>query len=65
MKLIVLKEALNKVQSLLKDIRGVCQCSPAALAVTLTSLCAQTCRDFNVIISDQTEDNHMKLMIKR
>ncbi|MBF2026262.1 MAG: glycosyltransferase family 2 protein [Oscillatoriales cyanobacterium C42_A2020_001] len=28
----------------------------AALAVTLTSLCAQTFRDFRVIISDQTED---------
>ncbi|NJO75502.1 MAG: glycosyltransferase family 2 protein [Leptolyngbyaceae cyanobacterium RM1_406_9] len=28
----------------------------AALAVTLTSLCAQTYRDFRVIISDQTED---------
>lgn len=29
---------------------------PAALAVTLTSLCAQTCRDFRIVISDQTED---------
>lgn len=29
---------------------------PAALAVTLTSLCAQTCRNFRVVISDQTED---------
>lgn len=29
----------------------------AALAVTLTSLCAQTYRDFRVIISDQTEDS--------
>lgn len=28
---------------------------PAALAVTLTSLIAQTCKDFRVIISDQTE----------
>lgn len=28
---------------------------PAALAVTLTSLCAQTFRDFRVVISDQTE----------
>ncbi len=28
---------------------------PAALAVTLTSLCAQTLRDFRVVISDQTE----------
>lgn len=28
---------------------------PAALAVTLTSLCAQTYRNFRVIISDQTE----------
>ncbi len=30
---------------------------PAALAVTLTSLCAQTWRDFRIIISDQTEDS--------
>jgi GT2 family glycosyltransferase len=29
----------------------------AALAVTLTSLCAQTYRDFRVVISDQTEDD--------
>lgn len=29
----------------------------AALAVTLAGLCAQTCRDFRVIISDQTEDD--------
>ena len=29
---------------------------PAALAVTLTSLCAQTYRDFKVIVSDQTEN---------
>lgn len=29
---------------------------PAALAATLTSLCAQTYRDFRVVISDQTED---------
>ncbi|MES1024645.1 glycosyltransferase family A protein [Gloeocapsa sp. BRSZ] len=29
---------------------------PTALAVTLTSLCAQTYRAFRVIISDQTED---------
>ncbi len=28
---------------------------PAALAVTLTSLAAQTCRDFRVVVSDQTE----------
>lgn len=38
------------------DILIPTYCRPAALAVTLTSLCAQTCRDFNVIISDQTED---------
>jgi GT2 family glycosyltransferase len=31
---------------------------PAALAVTLTSLCAQTLRDFRVVISDQTEDSN-------
>jgi len=30
---------------------------PAALAVTLTSLCAQTFPDFRVIVSDQTEDS--------
>lgn len=30
---------------------------PAALAVTLTSLVAQTCRDFRIVISDQTEDS--------
>jgi glycosyltransferase involved in cell wall biosynthesis len=30
---------------------------PAALAVTLTSLCAQTWRDYRIIISDQTEDS--------
>ncbi len=29
---------------------------PAALAVTLTSLCSQTFTDFRVIVSDQTED---------
>jgi len=27
---------------------------PAAVAVTLTSLCAQTRRDFDLIVSDQT-----------
>ena len=31
---------------------------PAALAVTLTSLIAQTFRDFRVVISDQTEDSN-------
>lgn len=30
---------------------------PCALAITLTSLCAQTCRDFRIIISDQTEES--------
>lgn len=30
---------------------------PAGLAVTLTSLVAQTCRDFRIVISDQTEDS--------
>ena len=29
---------------------------PAALAVTLTSLCAQTFRDFRVVVSDQTTE---------
>ena len=31
---------------------------PAALAVTLTSLIAQTYREFRVVISDQTEDSN-------
>jgi len=31
----------------------------AALAVTLTGLCAQTCRDFRVTVSDQTEQQDM------
>jgi glycosyltransferase involved in cell wall biosynthesis len=30
---------------------------PAALAVTLTSLASQTFRDFDIVISDQTEDS--------
>lgn len=30
---------------------------PAALAVTLTSLISQTCRDFRIVISEQTEDS--------
>lgn len=30
---------------------------PTALAVTLTSLCAQTYRDFRIIVSDQTEES--------
>lgn len=30
-------------------------CRPAALAVTLTSLCAQTYRDFRLVISDQSD----------
>lgn len=32
-------------------------CRPAALAVTLTSLCAQTFRDFRIITSDQSENS--------
>jgi glycosyltransferase involved in cell wall biosynthesis len=32
---------------------------PAALAVTLTSLVAQTCRDFRIVILDQTEDSDL------
>lgn len=32
-------------------------CRPAALAVTLTSLMAQTFRDFRIVISDQTEND--------
>lgn len=38
------------------DILIPTYCRPAALAVTLTSLCAQTYRDFRLVISDQTED---------
>ncbi len=30
---------------------------PTALAVTLTSLCAQSFRDFRIVLSDQTEDS--------
>jgi glycosyltransferase involved in cell wall biosynthesis len=37
------------------DILIPTYCRPAALAVTLTSLAAQTFQDFRVIISDQTE----------
>lgn len=37
------------------DILIPTYCRPAALAVTLTSLCAQTLREFRVVISDQTE----------
>ncbi|HZG39539.1 MAG TPA: glycosyltransferase family 2 protein, partial [Nodosilinea sp.] len=33
---------------------------PDALAVTLTSLCAQTCQDFRVTVSDQTDDCDME-----
>jgi glycosyltransferase involved in cell wall biosynthesis len=32
---------------------------PEALAMTLTGLCAQTWRDFRVIVSDQTDDRDM------
>jgi GT2 family glycosyltransferase len=38
------------------DILVPTYCRPAALAVTLTSLCAQTYRGFRVVVSDQTED---------
>jgi GT2 family glycosyltransferase len=37
------------------DILIPTYCRPAALAVTLTSLCAQTYRDFRVVISDQSD----------
>ena len=40
------------------DILIPTYCRPAALAVTLTSLIAQTFRDFRVVISDQTEDSN-------
>lgn len=41
------------------DILIPTYCRPAALAVTLTSLCAQTCRDFRLVISDQSDQaNH-------
>jgi glycosyltransferase involved in cell wall biosynthesis len=39
------------------DILIPTYCRPAALAVTLTSLIAQTYRGFRVVISDQTEGN--------
>lgn len=39
------------------DILIPTYCRPAALAVTLTSLVAQTYRDFRIVISDQTEDS--------
>jgi glycosyltransferase involved in cell wall biosynthesis len=32
---------------------------PDALAITLTSLCAQTCQDFRLLVSDQSEDQDM------
>jgi GT2 family glycosyltransferase len=38
------------------DILIPTYCRPAALAVLLTSLAAQTCRDFRVVISDQSDD---------
>ena len=38
------------------DILVPTYCRPAALAVTLTSLCAQTYRGFRVVVSDQTEE---------
>lgn len=40
------------------DILIPTYCRSAALAVTLTSLCAQTFRDFRIVISDQTEDSN-------
>ncbi|KAF3885357.1 MULTISPECIES: glycosyltransferase family 2 protein [Nostocales] len=40
------------------DILIPTYCRPTALAVTLTSLIAQTYRDFRVVISDQTEDSN-------
>ncbi len=39
------------------DILIPTYCRPTALAVTLTSLVAQTYRDFRIVISDQTEDS--------
>jgi GT2 family glycosyltransferase len=39
------------------DILIPTYCRAAALAVTLTSLCAQTYRDFRVVVSDQTENS--------
>lgn len=39
------------------DILIPTYCRPAALAVTLTSLCAQTYQEFRVLISDQSEDS--------
>ncbi|ALA59260.1 glycosyltransferase family 2 protein [Nitrospira moscoviensis] len=34
---------------------------PAALAITLAGLASQTCRDFRVIVSDQTDDDEWSL----
>lgn len=44
--------------SALVDILIPTYCRPTTLAVTLTSLCGQTFRDFRLVISDQTEINH-------
>jgi glycosyltransferase involved in cell wall biosynthesis len=46
------------------DILIPTYCRPAALAVTLTSLCAQTYRDFRVIISDQSNEERKSLGAK-
>jgi GT2 family glycosyltransferase len=46
--------SFNKKMPIL-DVLIPTYCRPAALAVTLTSLCFQTAQNFRVIISDQTE----------
>ncbi|WAL61739.1 glycosyltransferase family 2 protein [Thermocoleostomius sinensis] len=43
------------------DILIPTYCRPAALAVTLTSLCAQTYQDFRVVISDQSDREQTSL----
>ena len=46
------------------DILIPTYCRPAALAVTLTSLCAQTYRDFRVVISDQSDQSKAQASLK-
>jgi len=51
-------QILSKIIMTTLDILIPTFSRPAALAVTLTSLCAQTFQDFRVVISDQTEDSN-------
>jgi glycosyltransferase involved in cell wall biosynthesis len=47
---------MTKYRPALVDVLIPTYNRPAALAVTLTSLCSQTCRDFRVVISDQSDN---------